>query len=105
MNHQPSTMNHQPSIARRVGWFCDLESLADDLDALPRLVERGGLTTLVPESHLTHTSRFAVSPEVAARGPLEGWRERPELAAHREAFHLPPEAHAALPGIVAGADD
>jgi hypothetical protein len=92
-------------MMRRIGWFCDLEALAEDLDVLPRLVERAGLTTLVPESHLTHTSRFGIAPEVAARGPLERWRERPGLAAHREAFHLPAEAHAALPGIVAGADD
>lgn len=92
-------------MTRRIGWFCDLESLADDLEILARLVERAGLTTLIPESHLTHTSRFAVAPEVAAQGPLEAWREQPGLAGHREAFHLPAEAFAALPGIVAGADD
>jgi hypothetical protein len=89
----------------RIAWFADLEALDADLSILERLRDEIGLTTVVPESHLSHTSGFAASAEVVATGPLEDWRERPGLADHRTAFGVAEPAMAVLPGVVGGVDD
>jgi hypothetical protein len=90
---------------RRIAWFADLESLVPRLDALERLVGEIGLTTVAPESHLSHTSGFSASPEVAEASPLADWRERPGLRDHREFFGVPEPAMAVLPGVLGGVDD
>jgi hypothetical protein len=97
-------MPDQPA-APRLAWFCDLEMLAGRLDLLRILRDELGLTTVVPESHICHTSGFAPSPEVVAASPVEGWRTSPTLALHREAFHVAEPAFAVLPGVVSGFDD
>ena len=68
----PSPSDHP----RRLIWFCNTESVADHPETLVRLRDDIGLTTIMPESHVCHTSGFAASPEIAARGPFEDWRER-----------------------------
>ena len=57
---------------RRIAWFADLESLVPRLDILERLVGEIGLTTVAPESHLSHTSGFAASADVARGEPARG---------------------------------
>lgn len=90
----------------RIAWFADLETIADRPD-LPTLLatlrDEIGLTTVVPESHLSHTSGFRASPAVA--GPLEDWASRPELRRHRTGFGVAEQAFAVLPGVVGGFDD
>lgn len=93
------------SHRRRIAWFGDLEALQENLGILRTLRDELGLTTLVPESHLCHTSGFKPSSEVVAASPLEGWRDSPTLRLHREAFHVPEPAFAVLPGVVSGFDD
>ena len=90
---------------RRIAWFADLETLVERLDLLRELRDQIGLTTLVPESHISHTSGFAASPEIASSSPLRDWRERPGLRDHRDVFGVAEPAMAVLPGIVGGVDD
>lgn len=85
----------------RLAWFVDLEMLVQHLEWLPQLRDEVGLTTVVPESHLSHTSGFRSS----VVGPLEDWRNRPTLKDHREVFGVSEPAMAVLPGIVGGVDD
>src|SRR5438552_8973236 len=94
-----------PRRPRRIIWFADLEALLARLDVLEVLQGEIGLTTVAPESHLSHTSGFAASPEIAAASPLADWRRRPGLRDHREGFGVPEPAMAVLPGIVGGVDD
>lgn len=103
-------MTEPPAAGRpgpnRIAWFADLETIAARPD-LPRLLgtlrDEIGLTTIVPESHISHTSGFRASPE--AGGPLQDWMSRPELARHRAAFGVAEPAFAVLPGILGGFDD
>lgn len=92
-------------MTRRIAWFGDMEALYQRLEILPRLQENLGLTTLFPESSVTHTSGFRVSAEVEALNPLSGWREQPGLADHRQAFGFAEHVFACVPGILAGAED
>jgi hypothetical protein len=89
----------------RVAWFADLEAVDARLGILEELRDQIGLTTLVPESHLSHTSLFRASDEVVASGPFESWRDQPGLADHRAGFGVAEPAMAVLPGIVGGVDD
>lgn len=98
-------MAESPAHAPRIAWFCDLEMLQERLDLLRRLHDELGLTTLVPESHICHTSGFMPSPEVVVASPVEGWRASPTLRLHREAFGVAEPAFAVLPGVVSGFDD
>jgi hypothetical protein len=91
---------------RRVIWFCDTDQVAAHPEWLPRLRDEIGLTTLMAEDFTHHTSGFAADPEVAARSPLAGWRERPELLE----FHLGKErvqrgVYPVVPGILGDVDD
>ncbi|MSS71873.1 MAG: hypothetical protein EXS64_10335 [Candidatus Latescibacteria bacterium] len=88
----------------RIGWFGSIDEMGKP-DVLRRVREEMGLNTIIPESHLCHTSGFTVSPEVPAISPVEGWRAQPTLAAHRQMHKLSPEAFAVLPGVVSGWDD
>lgn len=88
----------------RIIWFADLEALVGQLDLLERLRDAIGLTTVAPESHISHTSGFSASSAVPD-GPLADWRERPGLRDHRSVFGAAEPAMAVLPGIVGGVDD
>src|SRR4051812_44180626 len=90
---------------RRIAWFADLEALVERLDVLERLQGEIGLTTVAPESHLSHTSGFAASPDIARSSPLADWRRRPGLHEHRSVFGVAEPAMAVLPGVVGGVDD
>lgn len=85
---------------RRLIWFCQTESVADQPDALRRLRDEIGLTTIMPESPVSHTSGFSASRELAARGPFEDWRQRLDLWPRGREGIFPPVA-----GIVSGFDD
>lgn len=94
----------RPRRARLI-WFADLEALIADLDVLEALRDEAGLTTVAPESHISHTSGFRASDGIASSSPLRDWRERPGLADHRTGFGVPEPAMAVLPGVVGGVDD
>jgi hypothetical protein len=82
---------------RRIAWFGDLEALVRRLGELPRWQEEMGLTTLLPESSVTHTSGFRASKQLEALNPLADWRKRPGLADHRRAFGFGEEVFACVP--------
>lgn len=92
-------------LVRRIAWLGDLEALYRRLGELPRWQEEMGLTTLLPESSVTHTSGFRASEELEALNPLADWRQRPGLAEHRRAFGFGEGVFACVPGLLAGADD
>lgn len=85
---------------RRLIWFCETEKVADHPEWLPMLRDEIGLTTIMPESHVCHTSGFASTPELARRGPFEDWRERLDQWPRGEQGIYPPVA-----GTVSGFDD
>lgn len=89
----------------RICWFADLEGILERIEVLEELRDGIGLTTVVPESHISHTSGFTASDELARSGPLERWRDQPGLADHRGTFGLAEPAMAVLPGVVGGMDD
>ena len=95
-SEMPSPSDHP----RRLIWFCNTESVADHPETLVRLRDEIGLTTIMPESHVCHTSGFAASPEIAARGPFEDWREREDKWPKAAQGIYPPVA-----GTVSGYDD
>lgn len=90
---------------RRIIWFADLEALIEDIGVLEVLRDEAGLTTIAPESHISHTSGFRASPATVANGPLEAWASQPGMIAHREIFGNAEPAMAVLPGVVGGVDD
>lgn len=91
---------------RRVIWFCDTDAVAARLDDLPRLRDAIGLTTLMAEDHVHHTSGFAATPEVAARGPLNDWRtRRGALERHLGAERVAQGVYPVVPGVLGGVDD
>jgi hypothetical protein len=89
----------------RIAWFADLEALDADRSVLEVLRDEAGLTTVVPESHISHTSGFRASAGVAAASPVADWASRPGLADHRAVFGVAEPAMAVLPGVVGGVDD
>ena len=95
------SMTSSPSDhPRRLIWFCNTESVADHPETLARLRDDIGLTTIMPESHVCHTSGFAASPEIVARGPFEDWRQRADMWPKAAEGIYPPVA-----GTVGGFDD
>ena len=62
--------------SRRFIWFCETEYVAAHPDALKKLRDEIGLTTIMPESYICHTSGFRASEEIVRRGPFEDWRQR-----------------------------
>lgn len=84
------------------GWF--LEGIAEHPERLRALQEATGLDTLIPESHLYHTSGFSPPPEIVASSPFEGWRTRQELDVYLR-YHSAPPVYPVLPGLLAGASD
>ena len=82
-----ATTRRPGEAARRptpITWFADLESLVPRLEILEVLDGEIGLTTVGPESHLSHTSGFAVSAPSSRPSPLADWRDRPGLRDHRD---------------------
>ncbi|MEW6752737.1 MAG: hypothetical protein AB1505_17410 [Candidatus Latescibacterota bacterium] len=89
--------SHHP---RRLIWFCQTESVAAQPEVLTRLRDEIGLTTIMPESPVCHTSGFAASRELAQAGPFEDWRSRAEAWPGAREGIYPPVA-----GIISGFDD
>ncbi|MDP6503125.1 MAG: hypothetical protein QF886_05895, partial [Planctomycetota bacterium] len=85
---------------RRYIWFCNTEYVAEHPDSLAKLRDEIGLTTIMPESHICHTSGFRASDEIAARGPFEDWRTRAHLSPKIKDGIYP-----AVAGTVGGFDD
>ena len=94
-----------PDPSRRVIWFCDLDTAVGRLETLGELQGRCGLTTVVPESTVTHTSGFMPSKSLAAAAPFASWRSNPRLKRHRELFGTRETSFPPLPGVVGGFDD
>jgi len=85
---------------RRFIWFCSTEYVAEHLDALRKLKGEIGLTTIMPESSVCHTSGFRASEEIARRGPFEDWRSRADRWPRAKEGIYPPVA-----GTAGGFDD
>lgn len=85
---------------RRVIWFCSTEGVARQPESLARLRDEIGLTTIMPESSVCHTSGFRATPAAAARGPFQDWRERVDLWPQAAQGIYPPVA-----GVIGGFDD
>ena len=51
---------------RRIIWFCSTETIAKGPEAMRRLRDEIGLTTIMPESPVCHTSGFRASDALAA---------------------------------------
>jgi hypothetical protein len=85
---------------RRFIWFCSTEYVAEHPDSLKKLRDEIGLTTIMPESHICHTSGFRASEEITARGPFEDWRSRAHLSPNFDEGIYP-----AVAGTVSGFDD
>ena len=90
----------RPTHRSRRIWFCQTEYVAAHPGSLKRLQDLVGLTTIMPESPVCHTSGFSVSEKLARRGPFEDWRRRPEAWPRGAEGVYPPVA-----GIVSGFDD
>ena len=85
----------------RLIWFChDTFDTIDPSQVLARLRDEIGLTTIMPENPICHTSGFSISNELAQRGPFEDWRTRQNLWPKAAEGIYPPVA-----GIVSGFDD
>ena len=86
--------------SRRFIWFCETEYVAAHPDALKKLRDEIGLTTIMPESHICHTSGFRASEEIVQRGPFEDWRQRTaQFPRAREGIYPP------VAGTIGGFDD
>jgi hypothetical protein len=85
---------------RRIIWFCSTENLARHPESLVRLRDAIGLTTIMPESHVCHTSGFRAAAELARRGPFEDWRDRGDLWPKAADGIYPP-----VSGVVGDFDD
>ena len=86
---------------KRLIWFCHgMERAADQPDLLPRLRDEIGLTTIMPESPICHTSGFRASDELTRRDPFADWRTRGDAYPKIAEGIYPPVA-----GIVGGFDD
>ena len=85
---------------QRFIWFCSTEQVAQHPDSLKKLRDEIGLTTIMPESSICHTSGFRASDEIVERGPFEDWRSREALWPKVKDGIYPPVA-----GTVGGFDD
>ena len=85
---------------QRFIWFCSTEYVAQHPDSLKKLRDEIGLTTIMPESSVCHTSGFRASDEIVQRGPFEDWRSREALWPKAKDGIYPPVA-----GTVGGFDD
>lgn len=85
---------------RRIIWFCSTEIVATRPDALRRLRDEIGLTTIMPESPVCHTSGFRASDALAARDPFKDWRQRTDRWPKAADGIYPP-----VSGVVGGFDD
>lgn len=85
---------------RRLIWFCGMETVAADPTVLVRLRDSIGLTTIMPESPVCHTSGFRAGEALAAASPFADWASRTEAWERGKEGIYPPVA-----GIVGGFDD
>ena len=85
---------------RRLIWFCHTEQVAANPEQLVQLRDEIGLTTIMPESPICHTSGFRASNDLVARGPFQDWRDRVELWPKAAEGIYPPVA-----GVIGGFDD
>lgn len=88
------------SHPRRIVWFCNTHSLARRPDDLARLRDAIGLTTIMPESGICHTSGFSASAALAARSPFADWADRADRYPKAAEGIFPPVA-----GVIGGFDD
>ena len=86
--------------SKRFIWFCETEYLAAHPDVLKKLRDEIGLTTIMPESFICHTSGFRASEEIVRRGPFEDWRQRTAQFPRARQGIYPPVA-----GTIGGFDD
>jgi len=96
-------MSDRPTPAvlrRRLIWFCQTESVARQPESLRVLRDQIGLTTIMPESPVCHTSGFAASAELAERSPFADWRSRLDRWPGGRDGVYPPVA-----GVLGGVDD
>jgi hypothetical protein len=84
----------------RLIWFCDIESVAADVAVLARLRDQIGLTTIMPESSICHTSGFRAGQALADASPFADWRSRTDVWEQGKQGVYPPVA-----GIIGGFDD
>ncbi len=89
-----------PEHPQRFIWFCSTEYVAEHPDSLKKLRDEIGLTTIMPESSICHTSGFRASEEIARRGPFEDWRSREDRWPRAKEGIYP-----AVAGTVSGFDD
>ena len=89
----------------RIIWFCDLDVVVARPELIAQLRDEVGLTTIAPESGISHTSGFAPSAAALAASPVENWRSSPTLALHRTEFGVREPKLPAVPGIVSGFDE
>ena len=85
---------------RRLIWFCGMETVAADTSVLARLRDTIGLTTIMPESPVCHTSGFRAGEALAAASPFADWQSRTDVWERGKEGVYPPVA-----GIVGGFDD
>lgn len=85
---------------RRLIWFCGMETVAADPSVLARLRDTIGLTTIMPESPVCHTSGFRAGEALAAASPFADWHSRTDVWERGKEGIYPPVA-----GIVGGFDD
>ena len=90
----------KPTHKSRRIWFCQTEYVAQHPESLQKLKDAVGLTTIMPESPVCHTSGFSASAELAQRGPFEDWRQRIDAWPSGAEGVYPPVA-----GIISGFDD
>ncbi|NKB67394.1 MAG: hypothetical protein GKR89_10065 [Candidatus Latescibacteria bacterium] len=89
-----------PSHPHRRIWFCQTEYVAEHPETLQKLKDEVGLTTIMPESPICHTSGFRASEEMARRCPFPDWRQRLDVWPRGAEGVYPPVA-----GIIGGFDD
>lgn len=86
--------------ARRLIWFCQTEDVARHPDHLAMLRDEIGLTTIMPESPVCHTSGFRARQDLAERSPFRDWRDRVDFWPKAAEGIYPPVA-----GVIGGFDD
>ncbi|MBT3346190.1 MAG: hypothetical protein HN712_27615 [Gemmatimonadetes bacterium] len=88
------------SHPRRLIWFCQTEHVAKHPEQLAMLRDEIGLTTIMPESPVCHTSGFRARDDLGARGPFQDWRDRVDAWPKAAEGIYPPVA-----GVIGGFDD
>lgn len=88
------------SHPRRLIWFCQTEHVARHPEQLAMLRDEIGLTTIMPESPICHTSGFRAREDLAAACPFDNWQDRVDAWPKAAEGIYPPVA-----GVIGGFDD